>query len=702
MNTFETCSKINDLLNERKDAKARDLLITLLDHHRREHIPYNQCINHLIRQTGLYPYINAESASWRDGFALAAFKIETGGGEEPTLHREQANILRRLLAGENIALSAPTSFGKSFIIDAFLALKKPRNVMIIVPTIALMDEIRRRLQRKFGNEYKVITTTDSTLSEKNLFIFPQERAVFYVDLITSLDLLVVDEFYKASSEFDSERSPALLKAILKLSRRTKQRYYLAPNITQLSENVFTQGMVFVDKLDFNTVYLKRHETFRWIAQGKETKEAALLRILGESEMKSLIYAASYSEIDKVLALLTSSLPARGSARLESFSNWLAESYGIDWSLTKSVRLGIGIHNGQIHRSLAQIQLRLFEAKDGIRAIVSTSSVVEGVNTAAEAVILWRNRKGGRGNPLLDAFTFKNIIGRGGRMFKYFVGQIYLLEAPPAEDDTQLDIEFPDSILGGLDEEEYSESLSKDQISKIIIFRERMTALVGAEGFNRLFGPQGTVQGSDSDFILEIAEDMAADPATWNGLAYLNSPNPQNWDRMLYKLIGLQPGGWDIEYSKFVRFVKTLSNNWAWGIPRLLDSLKPDVNVDQFFKLERNVSYKLATLLHDVNELQKEIFDGRVDVSPFVSRLSHAFLPSVVYQLEEFGLPRMISRKIHNSRVFNFEAEYSEIHDALSDIRKLNQTEKFDKVPLSNFDRAVWNYFLSGISSSGKA
>ena len=77
--------------------------------------------------------------------------------------------------------------------------------MIIVPTIALMDEMRRRLQRKFGYYYKIITTTDAALAERNLFIFPQERAIGYVEIITSLDLLVVDEFYKASARFDRER-----------------------------------------------------------------------------------------------------------------------------------------------------------------------------------------------------------------------------------------------------------------------------------------------------------------------------------------------------------------------------------------------------------------------------------------------------------------------------------------------------------------
>lgn len=65
----------------------------------------------------------------------------------------------------------------------------------------------------------------------------------------------------------------------------------------------------------------------------------------------------------------------------------------------------------------------------------------------------------------------------------------------------------------------------------------------------------------------------------------------------------------------------------------------------FFQLERNSTFKLSALLGDINILQKIIFKHKkIDISSFISKLSHAFLPSVVYQLEEYGLPRMLSKK----------------------------------------------------------
>ncbi|WP_420995934.1 DEAD/DEAH box helicase, partial [Campylobacter coli] len=87
------------------------------------------------------------------------------------------------LSNESLILSAPTSFGKSFIIDALIAMKKPKNILIIVPTISLLDEARRRLVRKFYN-YNITTTTQQTnLENNNIFIFSPERAVEYFSFI---------------------------------------------------------------------------------------------------------------------------------------------------------------------------------------------------------------------------------------------------------------------------------------------------------------------------------------------------------------------------------------------------------------------------------------------------------------------------------------------------------------------------------------
>lgn len=702
MDIFQSCHYINDYILAKNDLAARNELIKLLHYHQVNDLSYSPLVNHFIRLTGLYPYLQPKTSSWQERVVIDAFKVDIGG-REATLHREQSALLKKLIEGNNIAVSAPTSFGKSFVIDAFIAIRRPANVMIIVPTIALTDETRRRLYKKFSKEYKIITTTDVEVSERNIFIFPQERAMHYFNKLDSIDMLIIDEFYKASSNYDKQRSPSLLKAIIKLGTKAKQKYFLAPNIASITKNVFTEGMIFEDKLGFNTVYLDRINLYEDIRNDIGLKSSALLKILFENRTKSLIYAASYGQIKIVSDILIDNLQMSDSEILADFSSWLSENYQQNWALTKLIKLGVGIHNGQLHRSIGQIQVKLFEEENGLETIVSTSSIIEGVNTSAENVIIWRNRKSG-GNSILDSFTYKNIIGRSGRMFKHFVGKIYLLEKPPIDDETQLDIPFPDSILGDIDEDLYKESLTNDQLDKIAVFKKEMYGILGKESYDRLL-KENIFQSNDSDFIKDLAREMKQHPENWNGLSYLNSEDVDNWDRLINKLIYLRPGEWGdgpygVQHRKFLAFIKILPRNWDLTIPEILGILnEEDIDIDQFFKLERIASFNLSALANDINTLYKEIVNNGVDISPFISKVSHAFLPSVVYQLEEYGLPRMISKKLHKVGIIDFFAEELNIHNTIDIFLKYGLENILEVKSLDSFDRYILTYFYDGISDS---
>jgi replicative superfamily II helicase len=155
--------------------------------------------------------------------------------------------------GESYVLSAPTSFGKSLIIDALLASDKFANVVVIVPTIALIDEARRRLSR-FRNRYKIITHPSQQASERNVFVLTQERAIDRSD-IQKVDLLVIDEFYKLDigGGEDSERAAILNHALYKLRKRSRQIYLLGPSIEGIPDGFGARFNCVFKKTDFNTV-----------------------------------------------------------------------------------------------------------------------------------------------------------------------------------------------------------------------------------------------------------------------------------------------------------------------------------------------------------------------------------------------------------------------------------------------------------------
>jgi hypothetical protein len=700
---FQTYHAVNDLLTNFNEPQARSELIKLLSVMQKEKIEYSELTNSLIRQCGLLPYMKAESCSPLDRVVYDAFKTDVGLSNEMTLHREQSSLLKQLLDGKNIAISAPTSFGKSFVIDAFISITRPTNVVIIVPTISLTDETRRRIHQKFSSEYKVITTTDCELSEKNIFIFPQERANSYLGKIKEIDILIIDEFYKASVKYDKERSPSLIKAILKFSKISKQKYFLAPNIKHFSSTILQEDIEFIERLDFNTVYLDVIELYKEIDGDLEKKTNALVSILQKDLTKTLIYVASYSQIDNVTTIVLDNFEKLEFELLENLAKWLETNYSPLWSLPKLVRRGFGIHNGQLHRSLSQIQVKVFDEQAGLRGLISTSSLIEGVNTSAENIVLWKNRKGGPGNPYLDSFMYKNIIGRGGRMFKHFIGNIYLLESPPTEDEPQLEIEFPDEVISDIDENDHFESLSDDQIKKIHEYKAEIDSYLGSSGDYDSIVKEGGFANSRSELVKKIAYEIANNPEKWNGLSYLNSDDPKQWERFIRQATYLDPGKWGVgphgqQHEKFVQFVMVMVNNWVTPVKDLIKEFDDiDISPNEFFSLERKIAFNLSSLFSDINTIQKKILKKGYDIGSFINKLSSAFLPKLVYELEEYGLPRMIARKIQNAGLINFEEENMSLHQTIAIFQEITLENVLIIDNLDEMDKYILRYFYEGIT-----
>jgi len=230
----------------------------------------------------------------------------------------------------------------------------------------------------------------------------------------------------------------------------------------------------------------------------------------------------------------------------------------------------------------------------------------------------------------------------------------------------------------------------------------MYQILGKEVYNELI--KEDVFQSEREIVEKIALDMITNPMSWNGLAHLNS-SYDKWDNPLYKVMNLKIRSWDTSYRNFVYFIKCLSFNWTHSIPELLAPLSNHgTDIKMFFQLERNVSFKLSALLSDINILQRIIFKHKnLDISSFISKLSHAFLPSVVYQLEEYGLPRMLSKKIHNAGIINFTDEEINIHLIIDKFNELGIDYIKDKVTtFDEFDLYILDYFFDGISDVQKA
>ena len=689
---FEECAQINALIENSNKAEARSMVINLLDKLRRDGNGYTPLINHVIREVGLFPYIDPKTALWEDQVVVEAFKANVGDEAPVTLHSAQSHVLKRLLLGENIAISAPTSFGKSFIVDAFISIRQPENVVMIVPTIALTDETRRRIEHKFSHKYKIITTTDATIAERNIFIFPQERSFAYLDKLEKIDMLIVDEFYKASSMFDDDRSSSLLSAIIELGRISRQKYYLAPNIHKIADNVFTQGMQFMRLTDFKTVITKAakiYEKRRNDENVDEFKKNYLVNILQNNTSKTLVYAGSYNNINKVSTILADNLPYKETSLLRDFNDWVKVNYGDSFSLCQLSERGIGIHNGKMHRSLSQIQVKLFEYTEGLDTIISTSSIIEGVNTQAEQVIVWSNKNGLH---KFDYFTYRNIIGRAGRMFKYFVGKVYLLEEPPIQENTTLTIYFPDEVAESLNSEDPGIEINQEQNNHIKEYEEFMMNALGAENFRQI-RKLSIFKSCDPRILKSLIEKLKANPNWPRGYAALAATNTYNWREPVLDVVSLLG-------DNMARLIKIaiwkMPDNWTRSIAEVYSELS-DISYEDLFSAERYLSYNLCSTLSVINILKKSFDPTSPDISLFIGRAANAFLPKLVYQLEEYGLPRMISRKIQDSGLINLEDDSVEISEIIKQFNNIGREKIIQGLNnLLPFDKFIINYFYDGI------
>ena len=229
---FVLLKEISLLFNAGSEDTCRDMALRALEN-RDAFGAYETVLSGLMRELGLFPYLQEDELSLADTIAFEYHRPDNF--EDPLVfHREQAEIYRRLLNGENIILSAPTSFGKSRVIDAVIAARRYRNVVVIVPTIALIDETRRRLST-FSPEFKVVTQLSQQPGERNIFVFTAERAIAYDDL-PRIDFFVIDEFYKIGAlAEDPRRTAALNQAFYRLSKSNAQFYLLGPSVRQIPE-----------------------------------------------------------------------------------------------------------------------------------------------------------------------------------------------------------------------------------------------------------------------------------------------------------------------------------------------------------------------------------------------------------------------------------------------------------------------------------
>jgi hypothetical protein len=618
-------------------TESLDLVIRLVD--RREE--FDKClpgigkmIDSIAREAGLYPYVKTHP-NWRD--ELAVEMMRAPGLADVIFHLEQAVVFQKLAEGRSIILSAPTSFGKSLLIDALISHRRPKTVVAVVPTIALLDEFRRRMEARFS-DYQVITQSGETRnSSHTIYIGTQERLLDR-EQFEEIDLFIIDEFYKLDLERSDRRSLALNAVLARYGKLAKQIYLLGPSIDDVpNATAFRPGIEFY-KTRYSPVTADIIDRTH-IGPVPEELIKDLISVGGSS---SLIYVQSPPAASRLATHLIRSKIARRSEFCSSLSDWLRDKFHPEWILADTVGRGIGIHHGRIPRSIAHLMISLFNNGE-LAAIICTSSMIEGINTAAENVFIYdRNIS----TTKLDRFTFDNIKGRAGRMFKHNIGKVFLYNPQPQE--AQFDVRVP---LFSADELMAPELLLQIQDSALTtVARRRKRAISDGSLLPSTVLSDWAEYGVDALNILaeRLAEEVkdGRSPILWKGIPSfyeIESTFDVVWNVLQFQKHDVRSPRQLAMYASRLRASKSIREFFDGLVRGAGADAQPDI--DRCFNFMRGAEYTFPQVLRAVNDVLdivagEEVANYRV----FASMLQNLFLPGSLRALDEFGVPLPLIQK----------------------------------------------------------
>lgn len=388
---------------------------------------------------------------------------------------------------QKLFLSAPTSFGKTFLLKQIIYnnYKKYNNIVIVLPTVALLMEVTEDLnlflkQSKLFYHIHNSIYRDLEISEKNIFVLTPERVLRMLAIFPDItvDFFFYDEIYKIDEDITVEcdddspnnislednsyqnerttnhRACAFRLALYYLLEKSNACYISGPFIKidklksgfknmLLRYGIGTMEIHFEptlkNKIDFHgqTFRIKspiENEAIKTTEKDKFNKLHFIVNKLNITKHNSaIVYCLYPSHTEKNARKYCEKLPIDDNKLINMFVDHVSRNFNCKygrgknsieaWDFIYALKRGIGIHNGKFPKYFQREIMSLFNQKQ-MPLLFCTSTIVEGVNTNAKTVIVYHNPSGE--NDAGKRFLLLNINGRAGRYLRHFVGNIVYL------------------------------------------------------------------------------------------------------------------------------------------------------------------------------------------------------------------------------------------------------------------------------------
>lgn len=431
--------------------------------------------------------INSDNAliEMKDYAVDELYKTESGF----VLDKAQKEVLDEFEnADEKLFLSAPTSFGKTFLLKEIIYkhYEKYENIVIVLPTVALLLEVTEDIENfntQFNLGYSLYNSIykDLELTERNIFILTPERVLRLLAIKPDIeiDFFFFDEIYKIdedvalSSEDDvsdkielgndehkqdeqDHRAVAFRLSLYFLLKKCSACYLAGPFIELKSlkngfnkmlekHHIATKEITFIptlkNKIDFHAKTYKHSSPFENYEEGTSASKS----------IDKLIYVANKLQFSKTnQAIVYCLYPAHTEQHAKEFSDKYKEQCIIDGNiqmfiehLKNNYSFSFGGKSNSfenwdfvyalrnqigIHNGkfpkYFQREIMRLFNNGAMSTLFCTSTIVEGVNTNAKTVVVYNNPSGKTDEG--KKFLLLNINGRAGRYQHHFIGNVVYL------------------------------------------------------------------------------------------------------------------------------------------------------------------------------------------------------------------------------------------------------------------------------------
>jgi superfamily II DNA/RNA helicase len=393
-------------------------------------------------------------------------KLESAG--EFVFTDYQTRLWSAIQSGSNVAISAPTSAGKSFIIRRYIVEKLRANAetaVFVVPTKALINQVSMDFKADLKDHAHVYTTYRQPENDEKsiIFVLTPERCnkLLQDKTIRAPSIIFIDEIHNLEAE---GRGLVFENCLYGLVAQFPQSQFIFAGpfiediVTPLKE---LSGLELIDETTVATPVFQVRAAITFLSGSRSAEYRIFSQtgnvISGQTILNKRLFSKAKNKKGEAIATFLENLKqdesciifaprkttaeswalelppsnksnSKQSEAIGELIEFLAEEIHPDYSLIRTLKNGVAFHHAGLP-DIARIEIEELYSQAAITNLVCTSTLLQGVNLPADKLIIISPQND---TTPLTPFEFKNLIGRAGRISTNLYGEVYCLEVKDEE------------------------------------------------------------------------------------------------------------------------------------------------------------------------------------------------------------------------------------------------------------------------------